>query len=122
VENVDEPCKTPIGTSLGHNLFSVIRVSGSPEVSVGPRALLAPRVPSLAVEQWKLHHNRPPEKSRRPAHHGQIRIVALHSESPRQLCGHGKHPKQSDTRRDLYHLHGVLGRVPVQIKIGPKSR
>ena len=122
MENVDEPGKTPIGTSLGLNLLSVIRVSSSPEVSVGTRTLLAPRVPPLAVEQWQLHRHRLTEKGGRPEHHGQVRIVALHSESPRQLWGHAGHQRHADTHRYLYHLHGVLGRVPVQIKIGPKSR
>ena len=49
VENVDGPRTTIGGTSPSLDLLFVIRVPRAPQVSVGPRALLATRVPPLAV-------------------------------------------------------------------------
>jgi len=84
---------------------------------MGPRTLLATRVPPLAVEQWQLYRNRPSEKGGRPAAHDRVRLVALYQRTPCHLWGYAGHLRHADTHRDIHHLHSVLGRVPVQNNI-----
>ena len=44
------------------DILSALRVPRAPQVFVGPRVLMATRVPPLAIEQWQLYRYRPPEK------------------------------------------------------------